>query len=425
MFSPERDQASKSRHKLVDSPPTGPSNHAGTSSGGGSGLTGDPVANGFNFFGSVGASLLPETGRGKASTSNQHHIAGGSHGGAGAGSLHDLFSWGMFDPSAAHHALFTNRPDVNVDPFLNHAASGSGSNDVNAGNEKEVASPYTIATGSLPPLTIKDPQDLKAKQAALISQNPRAIDPVNMSIGGGGAPPPAKRARLPSLTTNGPSMIPVTYSHPQTPILHTALSSDAGGLDNDDMETSPLHAVVHGHSHSLSLDGQLGLDTTGAGMNASEDKRRRNTLASARFRAKKKEREAAMERKARELDEKVAELERECEVLRKENNWLKGLVVGASSTTSTPPNGPTATTTTVMEEPVATTSNVQAGPSSKATSGVVEAAKGSVIDVDELLRVLKASGAVLTGSSVSGEASTQKQGPAPATGKRKRSAGNN
>ena len=61
-----------------------------------------------------------------------------------------------------------------------------------------------------------------------------------------------------------------------------------------------------------------------------EEKRRRNTEASARFRMKKKEREAALEIKARELEVKSKELERECESLRRENNWLKGLVVGVT-----------------------------------------------------------------------------------------------
>ena len=65
-------------------------------------------------------------------------------------------------------------------------------------------------------------------------------------------------------------------------------------------------------------------------MNAAEDKRRRNTAASARFRLKKKEREAALERKAKELEVRVGELEKECEALRRENGWLKGLVVGVT-----------------------------------------------------------------------------------------------
>ncbi|GJJ06378.1 hypothetical protein Clacol_000569 [Clathrus columnatus] len=66
-------------------------------------------------------------------------------------------------------------------------------------------------------------------------------------------------------------------------------------------------------------------------LSATEDKRRRNTAASARFRAKKKEREQAMEKRSKELESRVNELERECEGLRRENGWLKGLVVGVTS----------------------------------------------------------------------------------------------
>jgi len=69
---------------------------------------------------------------------------------------------------------------------------------------------------------------------------------------------------------------------------------------------------------------------TGNPLSAAEDKRRRNTAASARFRLKKKERESALEGKAKELETKVTELERECEGLRRENGWLKGLVVGVT-----------------------------------------------------------------------------------------------
>jgi hypothetical protein len=45
---------------------------------------------------------------------------------------------------------------------------------------------------------------------------------------------------------------------------------------------------------------------------------------------KKKEREAALEKKSKELEMRVTELERECEGLRRENGWLKGLVVGVT-----------------------------------------------------------------------------------------------
>lgn len=77
--------------------------------------------------------------------------------------------------------------------------------------------------------------------------------------------------------------------------------------------------------------------TPDSSLTPSEDKRRRNTAASARFRLKKKEREAALEKKAKELESRVSELERECEGLRRENGWLKGLVVGVTGAGSNQP----------------------------------------------------------------------------------------
>jgi len=79
-----------------------------------------------------------------------------------------------------------------------------------------------------------------------------------------------------------------------------------------------------------SVDPEEDEKLSGTPMTAAEDKRRRNTAASARFRLKKKEREAALEKKAKELEVKVGELEKECEALRRENGWLKGLVVGVT-----------------------------------------------------------------------------------------------
>ncbi|GAA5934955.1 bZIP transcription factor [Sporobolomyces koalae] len=57
-----------------------------------------------------------------------------------------------------------------------------------------------------------------------------------------------------------------------------------------------------------------------------EDKRRRNTAASARFRVKKKQRESALEQTAKELRDRVAALEKDVESLRTENGWLRGLI---------------------------------------------------------------------------------------------------
>jgi len=78
-----------------------------------------------------------------------------------------------------------------------------------------------------------------------------------------------------------------------------------------------------------------------------EDKRRRNTAASVRFRLKKKEWESALKGRAKELETKVNELERECANLRKENKWLKGLVVGVTGAAQ----GPTSTDLTISSPP--------------------------------------------------------------------------
>jgi hypothetical protein len=59
---------------------------------------------------------------------------------------------------------------------------------------------------------------------------------------------------------------------------------------------------------------------------AEEDKRRRNTAASARFRVKKKQREQALDKTAREMTEKATMLETKVQQLEMENKWLKGLI---------------------------------------------------------------------------------------------------
>jgi chromosome condensin MukBEF ATPase and DNA-binding subunit MukB len=60
---------------------------------------------------------------------------------------------------------------------------------------------------------------------------------------------------------------------------------------------------------------------------AEEDKRRRNTLASARFRAKKKMREQALEKNHKEMSAKIDKMENRIKELELENKWLRGLVV--------------------------------------------------------------------------------------------------
>ncbi|KAJ3319220.1 hypothetical protein HDV06_006599 [Boothiomyces sp. JEL0866] len=57
-----------------------------------------------------------------------------------------------------------------------------------------------------------------------------------------------------------------------------------------------------------------------------DDKRRRNTEASARFRAKKKAREQAIQKEAKELQEKVVKLEEKIKEQEMEIKWLRQLV---------------------------------------------------------------------------------------------------
>ncbi|KAI1434983.1 hypothetical protein GGR50DRAFT_659644 [Xylaria sp. CBS 124048] len=72
---------------------------------------------------------------------------------------------------------------------------------------------------------------------------------------------------------------------------------------------------------------------------AEEDKRRRNTAASARFRVKKKAREQALEKREKELSDKVSALESRISSLETENKWLRELVMekngGSESLVST------------------------------------------------------------------------------------------
>jgi Basic region leucine zipper len=63
---------------------------------------------------------------------------------------------------------------------------------------------------------------------------------------------------------------------------------------------------------------------------AEEDKRRRNTAASARFRVKKKQREQALEKSAKDMTEKVTALESKVSQLETENKWLKNLLTDKS-----------------------------------------------------------------------------------------------
>jgi hypothetical protein len=81
------------------------------------------------------------------------------------------------------------------------------------------------------------------------------------------------------------------------------------------METNNL---LNNKKRSLEDEADLSVD---------DDKRRRNTAASARFRMKKKLREQALEKTTKEMAENVEKLESKVKELEMEAKWLRALVV--------------------------------------------------------------------------------------------------
>ncbi|CCG24926.1 Met28 bZIP domain-containing protein [Candida orthopsilosis Co 90-125] len=112
--------------------------------------------------------------------------------------------------------------------------------------------------------------------------------------------PLAHNFALTANTTAIPSPNSVA-STPYTPSVYTYASQQAN------FQTQPSNAALSSQS-SL------------------EDKKKRNTAASARFRIKKKLKEQEMERKAKELEEKVAILEKKLKTMEMENKCLKSII---------------------------------------------------------------------------------------------------
>ncbi|TID16108.1 hypothetical protein E2P81_ATG08965 [Venturia nashicola] len=85
-------------------------------------------------------------------------------------------------------------------------------------------------------------------------------------------------------------------------------------------------AYPYGAAQPSTASGGTGNVSGGSYNEIEEEKRRRNTAASARFRVKKKEREQVLEKTANEVREKVRGLEGRVQMLERENGWLRGLV---------------------------------------------------------------------------------------------------
>lgn len=102
------------------------------------------------------------------------------------------------------------------------------------------------------------------------------------------------------------------------------------GFGNVDNHSSPNTSIAGG-AHTARRKGDI-VDSNNLSpeeksrLAAEEDKRRRNTAASARFRVKKKQREQALERTVKDVQDQNAKLEARVNQLEMENKWLKDLI---------------------------------------------------------------------------------------------------
>ncbi|KAF8844958.1 hypothetical protein BDN67DRAFT_620679 [Paxillus ammoniavirescens] len=255
-----------------------------------------------------------------------------------------------FPDFSAHLDLWTNLAFESDEPLAHNKAKRKLSEEEdeihappglpNQASHENVVHPPTAVTNvtSTPQNPISPPFDLNALLAGFAIEPflipPPPPTPVQQHALPPHAPPVPSIAQLLALhaaqgtypasspPSGTPPLGPAPASAPQLPAAKRARTQ------KNSISISTDNAGVHSPPQSPEESTQP--EANGSYPSVAEDKRRRNTAASARFRLKKKEREAALERRAKELEERVVELERECEGLRRENGWLKGLVVGVT-----------------------------------------------------------------------------------------------
>lgn len=110
-------------------------------------------------------------------------------------------------------------------------------------------------------------------------------------------------------------------------VYQSAISQPAAGYSTTDRRTGEKRKSDTASVSSASTPNRPLSFEEASRLAAEEDKRRRNTAASARFRIKKKQREQALEKSAKEMNEKVAALENRIQQLETENKWLKNLIM--------------------------------------------------------------------------------------------------
>ncbi|KAH7914945.1 hypothetical protein BJ138DRAFT_1142643 [Hygrophoropsis aurantiaca] len=255
----------------------------------------------------------------------------------------DPLSAPHFPDFSAHLDLWTNLAFESDEPLI-HSKGKRKSSDVLDNNSptsleatthdghENVISPSTSAT---------------SESHASYVANPAPPFDINSLLADFGIDPflvaPTNPTQPPAQTPTAPSLAQLLALHAAQNGAYPAPPPPAQAATSFQEAAQPPSKRARTHRNSVSsetldpsnspsvAESEVGQgDGTATGFSAAEDKRRRNTAASARFRLKKKEREAALERRAKELEDRVSELERECEGLRRENGWLKGLVVGVT-----------------------------------------------------------------------------------------------
>lgn len=158
-----------------------------------------------------------------------------------------------------------------------------------------------------------------------------------LSMQGAMSPPAAQNQSLPYPQGQFPAGLSTSSVFPHVP--HQAMHSNpplamssTGPLSHfpPAMMTpySGFHSTANEPSALASSDAPSDAgDITDEAAAIAEDKRRRNTSASARFRTKKKQKTLNLERTVSDLTGRTEELEREASELRRENSWLKEIVL--------------------------------------------------------------------------------------------------
>jgi len=144
--------------------------------------------------------------------------------------------------------------------------------------------------------------------------------------------PTAKKQKTSPQTVVVPSSATAAPSAASTPSLKSP-ASKAVVNDDESSAVSSKEPAEPQDGYELSAADSFSKDDPdySSKVAAEEDKRRRNTAASARFRQKKKLREQALEQTAREKTARAEALEVRVRELEMEVRWLRGLIVEKDS----------------------------------------------------------------------------------------------